>query len=36
MNAQYILDWMPLVIPVGAIVFIVVIAKKASKIDPEK
>ncbi len=36
MNTQYILDWMPLLIPVGAIVFIVVIARKASKIDSSK
>ncbi len=33
MNTQYILDWMPLVLPVAAIVFIVIIARKASKID---
>jgi hypothetical protein len=36
MNTQYILDWMPLVLPVAAIVFIVIIARKASKIDADK
>lgn len=36
MNTQYILDWMPLLIPIGAIVFIVIIARKASKIDSSK
>ncbi len=33
MSTQLILDWMPLAIPVAAIFFIVVIARKASKID---